>query len=366
MKLGKTKPFLIKIQIVLVLALTLFLFCISSYAQDKEIQVGAYYFDGWGKVSTHVTKSLRDEYPEREPKWGWVTSTQEVVDEQIQLASQSGLSFFSFCWYMNHSRSLAESNQIISTFLNSSRRGDFKFCLLVANHAGFEIGPNDWEKVTTEWLKMFREKTYLTFDQKPLLIFFTVDSLVKQFGGVEKVKAAFDTFKKQAIENGFKGVSIFSCVPPKPGDIKKALSCGFDGLTGYNYHGLGFPSDPKAPQAVPLEQMTKAEQNAWDKISESSGMPYLPVSTLNWDPRPWATPKNQYAVKPYYTGYSSESVERSVREMAAWLIKHENLNRDRIGILYAWNEYGEGAWLTPSRTNDLRLLDGVRKAMQNR
>jgi hypothetical protein len=35
-----------------------------------------------------------------------------------------------------------------------------------------------------------------------------------------------------------------------------------------------------------------------------------------------------------------------------------------MGVIYAWNEYGEGAWLTPSEGQNESLLDGVKKALQ--
>ena len=43
-------------------------------------QLGAYYFDGWSGITFHITEHLKKNYPEREPTWGWVTSTKEIVD----------------------------------------------------------------------------------------------------------------------------------------------------------------------------------------------------------------------------------------------------------------------------------------------
>ena len=72
-------------------------FIINAYAQVK---VGAYYFDGWtGHYPIHITNALTTTFAGREPKWGWITSSQKIMDEQIGLASDAGLSFFDFCWY---------------------------------------------------------------------------------------------------------------------------------------------------------------------------------------------------------------------------------------------------------------------------
>ena len=71
----------------------------KSEKMHKSVRFGAYYFDGWtGIYPWHITPELVKSFPNREPKWGWITSSQEVMNEQISLASKSGLSFFSFCW----------------------------------------------------------------------------------------------------------------------------------------------------------------------------------------------------------------------------------------------------------------------------
>src|SRR3954469_22288370 len=71
----------------------------TAVVKNDSIKIGAYYFDGWTGKTFHVSPKLRDSFPERKPVWGWVTSTPEVVHEQINLAADAGLSFFNFCWY---------------------------------------------------------------------------------------------------------------------------------------------------------------------------------------------------------------------------------------------------------------------------
>ena len=59
---------------------------ILGMAQSADPKIGAYYFDGWSGTTFHITDELRQSYPEREPIWGWMTSSQEIVDEQIKYA----------------------------------------------------------------------------------------------------------------------------------------------------------------------------------------------------------------------------------------------------------------------------------------
>jgi hypothetical protein len=41
------------------------------------------------------------------------------------------------------------------------------------------------------------------------------------------------------------------------------------------------------------------------------------------------------------------------------------LPHEKIGLLYAWNENGEGAWLTPGKTG-LNPSLGVKKALKKK
>ena len=85
---------------------------------EKELtprpMIGAYYFDGWAGRSefaddpnqswaktapTHLTQRMLEEFPEREPVWGWRDDSLKIMERQIDLAADNGLAFFVFCWY---------------------------------------------------------------------------------------------------------------------------------------------------------------------------------------------------------------------------------------------------------------------------
>ncbi|MHB9034979.1 MAG: glycoside hydrolase family 99-like domain-containing protein, partial [Anaerolineae bacterium] len=124
--------------------------------------VGAYYFDGWAGRSRHaddpaepwaakapmqLTRRMLEEFPGREPVWGWRDDSPAVMEQQIDLAADAGLDFYAFCWYWHVNGGPADPQAIADDSLNlglelflkarNSRR--MRFCLLVANHQGFEI-----------------------------------------------------------------------------------------------------------------------------------------------------------------------------------------------------------------------------------
>jgi len=342
----------------------LLLSLLRAVAQPADVKLGAYYFDGWSTMADkmHLTKSLVDSFPMRKPVWGWVTTTPAIMDAQINTAADAGLSFFSFCWFYSARPGTDSLNKAMRLFNGSPYKNRMKYCLLVANHTGFSIGPDEWPIVTNKWVNLFKTGSYLTVNGKPLIIFLSVKSLLDQFGSAEKVRQAFNILRQKANENGLSGVSIAACLGPGKNETSVAEECGFDVLTGYNYSPIGFVQGQKQ---IPIENLQKPEVKIWDKFHTVSNLPCIPLVTLNWDPRPWSKGSKYYAEAPSYTGYSAESVYNSVKHVVNWVNNHpQYVTREKLAILYAWNEYGEGAWLTPSANDRLKLLSGVTRALR--
>ncbi|MFV5702413.1 glycoside hydrolase family 99-like domain-containing protein [Flavobacterium sp. XS2P12] len=332
---------------------------------DVTVKLGAYYFDGWtGIYPYHITPALKKSFPEREPKWGWITSSQVIMNEQINLAANSGLSFFSFCWYYTGEKNYKKEplNRSLGFYLNSPNIKKLQYNLLVANHSGFEIGPDDWATVTYEWISQFKSNSYLMVNGKPVITFFSLSSLVNKFKTVDKIREALINLRQQAIKSGLKGVSIAIVLNPREKDIKLAEDCGFDVITGYNYHDAGLKSDKRV---IPIDEMRKAEVAIWNQFSQLTRLPYMPVTTLNWDPRPWANSKNNYSTASYFKGFSGLSAYNSVLSCKNWIKRNsKNTVKEKIGIIYAWNEYGEGAYLTPTKKG-MNPLKSIKKALKN-
>ncbi|MBN9380325.1 MAG: glycoside hydrolase family 99-like domain-containing protein [Chitinophagaceae bacterium] len=331
-------------------------------AQNSDITLGAYYFDGWSSLNSHhLTDKLRDSFPDRKPKWGWVTSTPQAMKEQIDLAADAGLAFFSFDWYYPDydKKNFRQDplNHALSLYLAATNKSRLKFCLLVANHAGQEIGPDDWPAVTDEWVSLMKDPDYLKVSGKPYLAFFDLRSLVRLFGSDDALHKALDELRNKA---GQPGATIAVCVSPNARAIQEARDCGFDMITGYNYPDPAYKDFKKEHH---VDSLAHFGNWVWNQF-RNAALPYIPVATLNWDPRPWANGTNFYSKSVRYTGFDSSTVYRSIQAVRNWISRNPSCTPpERIALLYAWNEYGEGAWLTPSENDHLHLLSGVKKAL---
>src|SRR5690625_1729526 len=220
-------------RISLFLLLTIFFFFHSSCAlktkqrkpdktdastHSKDIQIGAYFFDGWsGKnrhaddpdqpwaknAPTHLTKRFVEEFQGREPLWGWRGDSQEIVEKQIDLAADNGIDFFLFCWYWRDNKgsinTQAIENESLHTqmhmYLKAKNKERLKFALLVANHGGSEIvGADNWEAAARYWMKYFKDEQHVTVDGKPLVVIFNSSGIDKE---------STDRMQQVAIDNGF-------------------------------------------------------------------------------------------------------------------------------------------------------------------
>ncbi|MFC1224241.1 glycoside hydrolase family 99-like domain-containing protein [Pedobacter sp. BG31] len=338
----------------------------SAFAQIAPIKLGAYYFDGWTGQTNHITKSLKDNFPERKPKWGWVTSTPKIMKAQIDEAANAGISFFSFCWYYSDSDSTKLKsnplNKALGLYLSSPNSGRLQFNLLVANHLGSIIGPKDWDFVTSAWIRYFKDPKYLKVDAKPLITIFDFRTLIQEFGSTDAVKSALSQLRAKAEKSGLIGVTCAACISGGVSDRILAQKCGFDVLTAYNNHSAGFKG---AVKKLPIDNLTRADSAVWESY-KTSVLPYIPVITLNWDPRPWGDINKNNLSSPIYVGYSPGSVYSQVIAIRNWLSTNPVATKEKVAVIYAWNEYGEGAWLTPSIVDKGKYLYEVKRALNKK
>lgn len=322
----------------------------------KRATIGVYYFDGWsGKnrydgnpsqpwakgAPTHLTKKLAEDFGLREPVWGWRNDSQEIMDRQITLAAENGVDFFLFCWYWKDNRGPINEDAIksqpthtsLNLYLNSKEKDKLKYCLLIANHGGAEIiGDKNWEDAVRHQARHFSDPQYVRVGGKPLVVIFGSGANSITDGQIEIMR---ETAKKL----GFKdGLAIACCHGKRP---------SFDIATRYNVN----TSYKGESRELPYSDIANATKSTWNGSPEQ---PFIPTITCGWDKRPWegkgpeglgSTP-----VGGYYAGDTPEAFGKLLSDAIKWMDENpEKTTKERIALIYAWNELGEGGYLVPTK-----------------
>ena len=376
--MGKERGSLMKSVMLLEVAVLCGLMMVDARAQaptQPRIKLGAYYFAGWagkcpyddGSVSnawakgmpTHYTKKLATEYAGRTPVWGWRDDTQELMERQIALAADNGVAYFSFCWYWHDNKKPINVKEIeadpkhlpMRLFMQAKNNSRMEFSLLVANHGGYEIiGLDAWKQAADYWITIFKHPQYLRVEGKPVLVIFSP-------GGANKEGLAY--LQEAARKAGFPGVAVACCGNGKPED-------GFALKTQYNVTPKGSWASKKSEKHA-YQEIVEADEQAWQA---APGQAFVPVATQGWDRRPWEAPNGEgfgkgVPVSWYFEKATPEQFGGLLERMVKWMEANPSaVTKDRLAIIYAWNEIGEGGWLVPCKDDpDGAYLKAIRKVV---
>jgi hypothetical protein len=323
-------------------------------APNPKKMVGAYYFEGWAgrnqladdpnqpwarNAPTHLTRRMIDEFPGREPIWGWRDDSLQIMERQIDLAANHGLAFFAFCWYWHDNGSAINQRRIqedpkhtcLDLYLKATNHQRLKFCLLVANHQGFEIkGTEHWKQAVDCWMPYLMHPQYLSVSGKPLIIMFNT-----QGANREDLAAMQDTARKA----GLAGLAIAGC----GGGL---LETGYTHRTHYNV----VPGYASGSERHTYAELVAANRAAW---GGSRDQPYIPIVTAGWDKRPWEGPTGlNQRPGSYYPDRTPGQFGEFLRQAITWMEQHpEQTTAERMVLIYAWNEFGEGGYIAPTKND---------------
>jgi hypothetical protein len=332
--------------------------CNNTARKTKsQLKIGAYYFDGWAgqnrhdgdtanpwakNAPTHLTRSLAKEFSNREPVWGWRDDSLAIMERQIDLAADNGIEFFLFCWYWRDSNGSINPEAIenlnlhtsMNLYLKAKNKNRIKFGLLVANHQGSEIiGTENWEKATEYWMKYFKDPQHVKVDGKPLVVIFNSRGIDND---------ALALMQKVAKKQGLPGLTIAGC-----GKTDFTAGKSFAYRTVYNAN----PGYVAGLEEHKYSELADAHIKQWIGTEEQ---PCIPTIIAGWDKRPMGDKEADGAIKwwPgwYFPDRTPEQFKKLLNDAITWMDQHPTQTaKERIVLVYAWNELGEGGYLVPTK-----------------
>jgi hypothetical protein len=274
-----------------------------------------------------------------------------AADWHIKWALEHGVSFFAFDFYTAGGSQMYET-ALDDGFLKANYIDRFKFCLNWCNHAPEST-------MTADELDRFGDsviKKYLThpsclrIDGKPVVMFLVGQAFIRNLG-LSEAKTAFARFEQNARDAGLPGVYLVFCQDALgPNEVEGCRAVGVSAFARYNYpyQGTGL-NGPGKHAEFSYQRLIDQGDGLWKQWRTITGGDYWPTVMSGWDRRPWT--KDEDVI---ITGSTPRLFGESLAKA------REYVSKDKIVMIEAWNEWGEGSALEPSIEHGFAYLDAVR------
>ncbi len=320
----------------------------------------------------------------------------EVREAQAEMAREAGIEGFCYWHYwFSHDRQLLERpfNEVLA-----SGKPDFPFCLGWANHdwtnKTWDVGHKKVQEQTLmkviyseeEYIKhfydvlpAFRDKRYITVDDKPL--FFVFSAL-----GFPDPKAFINLWQNLAKQNGLPGIwfvglgystyddeiNVKSLIGNKLPDhaaenYQKLLDVGYDAINSRGFKRADYMARSwieKVWRSVamrlfhytPVSKIKQKEINKYLYVKEDKWENVYPTLLPNWD----RTARSGRKARLYYES-TPEVFEQQIKE--ALRLVEDRPYEHRILILQSWNEWAEGNYVEPDLDYGHGYLDALKRQL---
>ncbi|GLB51554.1 glycosyl transferase [Neptunitalea chrysea] len=300
----------------------------------------------------------------------------EAREAQAEMAKEAGVEGFMYWhyWFGNGKRLLEKPfNEVLA-----SGKPDFPFCLGWANHSW---STHSWNS-ETQWQKdqniveqlypgkedyinhfntvlpAFKDKRYITVDDKPLFLIYAAKD-------IPDPKEFIDLWRELALKNGLKGIHFVAMHGGWMNDIQEYYDWGFDAVNSRALWHAEAKAKGKYQKLVEHKLRKKFGGVTLDKYDYEKVMKHYftefdkkdnvyPTVIPQWDR---SARSGRRAV--IYHGSTPELFKKHLEE-GLEIIK-DKPEENKILFLKSWNEWAEGNYMEP----DLKFGHGYLDALKS-
>ena len=347
------KYFIAGFKIILVNIL-LIIGCQEAIADNAlGVTIGAIRWDAWvgptntsgtgsDNVGLQVEKTLSpNKYHNRVPFFGTETGvnsilarelTQSIMDADIAYANAAGLNYWAFYYYpigsgMDTARNL---------YLSSNVKNGLNFTFIINR----SLPSANFGEVISAFSNPNYQKV---LGNRPLLYIHTDPGNIY-------TKADIGNLRSQSTAAGL-GNPYIVVMNGNPAIASSQLwTLGADAISSYTSAGSG---------GSPFAAVMQNDQLGWDSYAQT-GYKVVPWVTTGWDPRPridnpvsWT----KYSASSWAQPAMPSELSTSLQNALDWSAQHEQIAEPATVIMYAWNEFDEGGWLSPTITPGSSIIN---------
>lgn len=325
-----------------------------------DVRVGAYIFPGWecGRGEEYGEWKLIAKFARPRPILGFYDQAMpEVWDWQLNWALNAGISWLAFDWYYT-SGGKRLNLTLDEGFLKSRYGPMMDFCIHWCNHEvgswpPLDMSPEGMEKMIRLCVEeYFVRPNYLRIDGRPVFMIWNTALLLTSVGGEDAFEQTIlPRWNAICREAGLPDIFLVLVDndPFRVADYRIG-----DAFTGYADSGVMTESVWRQPGSAPYSEMVDAMPERWASL-HAKPKPFITSAQSGWDDMPrtlgWGNDKRW--ARP---GNTPDQFERLLRG-AKPLIKPEL----PFLLIEAWNEWGEGSFIEPSKDYGLGQIEAIRR-----
>jgi hypothetical protein len=328
----------------------------SGPKDNDDTIVGINYFAGWWKSLPNKwhgqgwnvnQPDWRTKYPDRIPLLGEY-NTQTTMEREIAAAAGHGVDFFAILYYFPRPGSREEKyapllNRGLETFVNARNSGMMKFFIEYCNAPNFSAtSEKEWKTCVKTWVASMKHPSYLRIDGR----------LVFKVHGVTQFLKTHN--------NDYALVGISGQTPPL--GAKWPPASIFDFTATY----MCVPKIEEREKAYPYSTLAK-QARATLKNRVTDPIPWMPHLAAGWNPRPWTYPKAAPHYQRFFEFPTRKEFTHELKDIKEALSKHSSLGlprkdgtRQKAFTIYAWNEFGEGGIVAPTKGKGYMMLECIK------
>jgi hypothetical protein len=189
-----------------------------------------------------------------------------------------------------------------------------------------------------------------------VVFIFSPDNLAK---GAKLSQTTVRTYLNEARalakQRGLPGIYFVACTQAIASQVQAAQEAGYDALSAYNYHRGYSGTYQPGGLAESYAQLMSGYQESWQWIISHSRLPYFVPLTAGWDRRPWGSQT------PHDRCDSTPASFAAMLRLGKETVDRYPEKTQKILEIYAWNEFGEGGYIEPTKKWGFQYLEQIKQ-----
>jgi len=346
---------------------------------DDEHLVVVNYFAGWweelpnkwhGQGWRADAPDWRPDNPDRVPLLGEY-NTQATMDREIAAAARHGVDAFAILYYFPRpgspeAKHAPRLNRGLETFVRSRNSDMMRFFIEYCNAPNFSATTEEqWQACVDTWVAAMRHPSYLRIDGRLVFKVHGVTQFLRTHDHdlalcQQRLDALRDAVRSAGLGEMIIGVGISGETPP--------LGAGWPPARIFDFTAT-YMSVPKIEEREEEYSYSRLAEQARTAVRNRSSDPiaWMPYLAAGWNPRPWTYPTAPAHYKRFFEFPTREEFTAGLEAMKAAFSEHPSLGlpkkdgtTQRVFTIYAWNEFGEGGIIAPTKGREYMMLECIR------